>query len=276
MIGIEWNVPASLTTDAGTLNFNTFPGLILVPGSCAANKVIRAPVDPVPQGDGDILHRKWQTGYQYKLVCQAWETENSIACDEDARLLGEQLGLHLYAMLRSRGRYCWTPTNYGDNRALDEAYWFEGVTQSLSDGGIVQFEFSIDSPFPYAIDLTQQAIALTDGGTTTITNAGNCDFYPVIQVQGPTSGFNLSNFTALQGLNYDASRPGADPIAGGHYAEIDTFKGTIYLDGDGADLSAGIDPEVTNLEEPLKVMAGANDFQIVGASATVLMNHSWC
>lgn len=274
MIGIEWDQPASLTTNAGTLNFNVFPGLHLDPKQCSATKTIRAPVDPVPQGDGDIIHRRFLTGYIYKLVAQAYETQNEIACLDSARNMFETLGLHLNAMLRSPGRYCWTPSNYGDNRALDQAQWFEGVSQSLGDGGVWQAEFSIDSPFPYVIDLTQQTVTVTGAGNTW-TNLGNTDFYPVIKVNGPTSGFTLTNATTLQSILYNAGLPGALPIPGGSYAEIDTFKGTIYMNGSGADLSAGIDPTLSNFDLALVLIPGLNTLFSTGASSDWLVNNSW-
>lgn len=271
MIGIEWDVPASLNTNAGTLNFNVFPGLILVPDQCSCTKTIRAPIDPIPQGDGDILHRRYQTGYQYKLVAQAWETESEIACAPATRTLGETLGLHLFSMLRSPGRYCWLPTNYGDRRALDQAYWFAGVTQTIVSGGITQYEWEIDSPFPYVIDLTQTSPSVS--GVTNLTNSGNTDFYPVIQIQGPAVYLQVYNLTTGEGITYDSLRPGARTISG--YGEIDSFKGTIYENGNGADLSAGIDPTLGNLEGPFRLIPGVNQISVTGGTAVFLLNNAW-
>lgn len=282
MIGIEWEVPAALTTTAGTLNFNTYPGLILDPHQCAATKDVRPPKDPVPQGDGDIIHHRWLTGYVYKLVARAFAAQDTPACDDDARLLIENLGLHLTAMLNDPGRYCWIPTNYGDTRALDESRWFSGVIQTLSEGGIYQVEFEIDSPFPYVIDLTQTSPTISGSGS--ISNNGNCPFYPVIQVQGPVgtdrgqssgNGFSVINDTLLEGIVYDRGRPGAIGWDVGEYAEIDTYKGTIFLNGDGADLSAGIDPTLTNLGDPFVLIPGVNNIEANGADALFLVNNSW-
>lgn len=284
MIGIEWDVPASLTTNAGTLNFNVFPGLVLDPKQCSATKTIRAPIDPIPQGDGDIIHRRFQTGYTYKLTAQAFESVNAIACNSDARLMFEELALHLYSMLRDTGRYCWIPSNYGDTRALDQAQWFEGVTQTLGDGGVWQASFSIDSPFPYAIDLTQTSPSISANAAAAVTNSGNTDFYPVFKVYGPIpagDGFSVINDTTLQGLVYNTNLPGALSIPGGSYAEIDTFKGTIYMNGNGADLSAGIDPVLSNFDLALVIVPGVNNFEFSGlplfstATVTILMNNSW-
>src|SRR5262249_44606909 len=41
-------------------------------------------------------------------------------------------------------------------------------------------------------------------------------------------------------IGYDSSRPGAVSVGSGHYAEIDTWRGSIFLDGDSADLTAGL------------------------------------
>lgn len=283
MIGIEWEVASSLTTTAGTLNFNTFPGLILDPSQCQATKDIRPPKTPVPGGDGDLIHRRFQTGYVYDLVVKAFETDSLPSCTSDARLLFENLALHLYAMLNDAGRYCWTPTGYGDNRALDDARWFSGVKVTLTTGGIWQAEFQIDSPFPYVIDLTQTSPTIVGSGP--LTNSGNTAFYPVIKVLGPVgaahgqgggfNGFSVINDTLLQGIIYDAGRPGAIGWDVGSYAEIDTYKGTIFLNGDGADLSAGIDPTLTNLENPLALVPGVNNMEANGADATFLLNNAW-
>lgn len=274
MIGIEWDVAASLTTNAGTLNFNVFPGLILDPHSCSATKLLRAPVDPIPQGDGDIIHRRFQNGYVYKIATQAFESNTAIACAADARSMGEELGRHVFAMLNAPGRYCWSPSGYGDNRALDQARWFTGVTQSIGTGGVYQYEFEIDSPFPYAIDLTQTTPTISGGGS--ITNNGNTDFYPVVQIQGPSTGFSVISDTLLEGIFYDSTRAGALTIPGGQYAEWDTFKGTIYLNGDGADMSAGINPDLSNLAGPFRLIPGVNYLESNGASSVFLMNNAWC
>jgi hypothetical protein len=274
MIGIEWDQPASLTTNAGTLNFNAFPGLILDPHQCSATKTLRAPVDPIPQGDGDIIHRRFQTGYIYKLVCQAYETANEIACLDSARLMFEALGKHLFSMLRDTGRYCWTPSNYGDNRALDQAQWFEGVTQTLGDGGVWQAEFSIDSPFPYVIDLTQTSPVANPG--VTITNAGNADFFPVIQIQGPLlAGASCTITNGSQVIVYDTSLPGAVTLGGADYAELDTFKGTIFKNGSDADCSASINPETSDFDLGFVIHPGANSITSVGANSLFLMNNAW-
>jgi hypothetical protein len=274
MIGIEWEVATSITTIAGTLNLNTYPGLILDPNKCSAVKTLRAPKDPVPQGDGDIIHHRWTNGYVYNLVAQAMVDSETCAGGAQLRLIGEELGLHLQAMLNNAGRYCWQPTGYGDRRALDEARWFVEVGQTLISGGITEFSWSIDSPFPYVIDLTQQAITIVGSGP--ITNSGNTNFYPVIKVQGPvTTGFSVINDTLLQGIVYDVGRPGALPIPGGSYAEIDTYKGTIFMNGSGADLSAGIDPTLTNLEDPFVLAPGVNDLESNGANSIFLVNNAW-
>lgn len=272
---IEWNVPTSLTTPAGTYQFNVFPGIQLDPASCEAIKELRTPKTPVPQGDGDILHRRWKTGYVFRLKGWCMESADAPACSEDARLMVEDLMKYLDSILNTPGRYCWTPTNYGDNRALDFAQWFERLTFNLN-GNHWEIGFALDSPFPYAIDLTQQAVSIASGGLTAIVNAGNVSFYPVLKVYpaSSTGTWQVSNFSTLQGIVYDGSRPGA-AIPGGSYAEIDTYKSTIFLNGNGADLSSGVDPTLTNLEDPFLLRPGSNDVQPVGGSVIVLANNSW-
>lgn len=276
MIGIEWDVAASLTTVRGTLNFNVFPGLILDPNNCSATKTIRAAVDPIPQGDGDILHRRFLTGYTYKLTCQAFDTSSSASCLGDARQLFEELGLHLSAMLRDPGRYCWQPSGYSDKRALDQTFWLEGVTQNFATGGIWQASFSFDSPYPYAIDLFENTTTISGFGSITL--AGNTDFYPVIRVHGPVpkgNNFVIGNATTGQAITYDTNLPGALPLAGGDYAEISTFNGTIYKNGNQDDLSAGIDPTLSNFDPALILTTGFNSLISTGASSDWLWNNPW-
>ncbi len=82
--------------------------------------------------------------------------------------------------------------------------------------------------------------------TTALTNAGTVNFYPVFKVNGPFTAFTLRNNSVLdsQGnpldIVYDGNLPGAQSVAGGHYAEIDTFRNTVYLDGNLANLKPGI------------------------------------
>ena len=65
---------------------------------------------------------------------------------------------------------------------------------------------------------------------------------------------------------------GADSIAGGSYAEIDTFRNTIFLNGSGANLKAGVD-ELSSEYFGLRV--GENEIAIDGASVDVLWAPAW-
>jgi hypothetical protein len=100
----------------------------------------------------------------------------------------------------------------------------------------------------------------------------------VWQVEGPTDGFQLENVISGDVIVYDAALPGADPIGGGDYVEINTFYGTAFLNGDGADMLAGIDPNLTTFW-PLNV--GPNDVDVTGLgtfaapNATLVWHHAW-
>ena len=138
------------------------------------------------------------------------------------------------------------------------------------DKGVTEITFVLDSPFPYAIDFTQITTHIT--GTTAISNDGNVPFYPVFKVNGATSGFTLSNTTTGKSLTYDAGLPGASSIAGGDYVEIDTFRDTMYRNGNLNNLKPGLDvftSEFWTLEP------GSNSVTITGANVDVLHQAAW-
>lgn len=272
---IEWtNASLLRVTALGDLPFMAATGAryLLDQRGCKSSRTLRVVSDPIPQGDGEIFHRRFTDGTQIDFTIQLWD-DASPACAAVMRVMYEDLSQWLGAMLNTSGRYVWQPSGVGvDMRMMDEARWLSPLDVEWLDGGIVQVKFSIDSPFPYYIDSTQDSIVLPDGVPVVITNEGNADFFPVIQVDGPTSGFTITNAATGQQIDYDASRPGAASIGGGDYAEIDTFQSKIYLNGDDDNLAAGIDPEATDY---FVIKPDANTVEITGADATLLMNNAW-
>lgn len=270
---IEWTVATVLRTSLGDLAINAASGAryLLDQAGCEQSRTLRVTSDPVPEGDGEVFHRRFADGTQIDLRMQLW-MDDAPACGSDAREMYEDLAQHLSAILNDGGRYLWTPTDYGDQRMMDEARWMTPIRTTFLDGGVVQLEFSIDSPFPYFIDGTQESIALVDGVPTVVTNDGNADFYPVILVDGPATDFTIANATSGLQIVYSSARPGAQALGSMDFAEIDTYRNTVYLNGDEDNLKPGVDPEETDY---FVVLPDANTITITGADATLLLNNAW-
>lgn len=88
--------------------------------------------------------------------------------------------------------------------------------------------------------------------------------WPVFKVYGPSTGFTLSNDTTDLMIVWDANLPGASPLGGGDYIEIDTFRGVAYLNGDGANEKVGIVVAQTDF---FPLVPGANVVSLSGAAS---------
>jgi hypothetical protein len=272
---IEWQQSARIQSSYGTLNFNDDSGTtlyLLDPQRCVARRNLRVTADPVPQGDGEILHARFADGVEFDITLTLWTDRNSPACDDDARLMEEALHKHLQAILNGSGRWFWQPTGYGDERMMDEARWLAPLVSTMGNEGIWELTFSIDSPFPYIIDATQTTESLSNAIADTLTNTGNAPFWPVIRVLGPASAFTIENQDNGMMIDYDPTLPGGQNISVGDYAEIDTFRNTIYLNGDEDNLKAGI--AVTNTDF-WSLSPGTTNVIITGADANFLLNDAW-
>lgn len=249
----DWSVPFVLTTPYANLEFNVeMPGLglyLLRQDGCSTGISVRQTTDNIPQADGSIPHHRFLTGVQIVLAIQLWADADSIACDEQLQTMLDTLKGAFRSLLNAgdnEGRIAWEPVggSSADStyRMLDDIrllVYADPKPISLETEWVWEVGVTIDTRYPYAEDLTQIQDTVTT--TATLTNLGNADFWPVWKVNGPFDTFTLLNEdTGLQ-IVYDSSLPGAVSVAGGDYAEIDTFQGTIFLNGSGADLSAGID-----------------------------------
>lgn len=273
---IEWVQPSTLRTTLGDLDFNVAGpyGLFLLDQTaCKIRRSHRAVSDPIPQGDGEILHRRFTDGIEIDLAIQLWADTENPACDAQARLMHEVLSYFLSTMLNNAGRFLWQPSDYGDERMLDEARWLVPVDTSFSDRGVVSVTFTIDSPFPYMIDGTQRLENLVDTVPLNVTNAGNAAFYPQIIVDGPTTTFGIENQTYDEMIFYDGLRPGAQAILGGETADFDSFQQKVYLNGNEDNLKAGVEPGLTDY---FAIYPGLNVIELNGANtARILMNDAW-
>lgn len=296
MPNLEWSVPMTIVSPYATLALNTVlplggrdnafffmvrpDGYQIVPGK------FRSVVDSVSQADGSSLEPPFIDGLVATVKVSYWtevrgstSAERAPACGDDLRLMNEML-MGVLNSLRvwttdpnNDQRYLWTPTGAGDQRMLTNVLLTgQWPTPDQSNEPEVSMTFQLGTPYPYAIDLTEVDVTIAASATAVVTNAGNAAQQPVMRVAGPTSAFTITNVTTGEEIVYDASRPGGAPIAGGHFAEIDTFQGSIFLDGNGADLSAGLNPEETDL---FPLQPGSQTIGIDGADLTILTNAAW-
>jgi hypothetical protein len=285
----DWDVPHRLVGPAGTLPLNEEIGtegmlFLLAPRRCSALLPVRdsQAEDFVPQGHGRIPHARWRGGYIFTLDIELWEDRETIACHEKLREMLDLLGLHVNALLNPAGgaRIYWTPTDYGDDRLLDQIQLLEAGPPGISDEtGATTVPLVLDSPFPYYLDGTEQQTPITDGNTVAIMNGGNAEQKPVVKMDGPTAYMELVNLDALdeQGnplmLVYDsANTPGGVAIGSGAYVEFDFFRETAYLNGNGPSRMAGIDMLLSDF---FPLVPGENRLQVSGTDVTVLSNHTW-
>lgn len=292
---LEWGVAFDVQSPYSTLPINqdlgpTFGGdwsgrqFRLVPAKCRANRGIRAEVDPIPQGDGQINHERYSEGYWMQLGLALWQSypadggDGSIACDEALCEMGDLLGGVFWSLLRppsDGGRVFWTPSCGGDRRLLDAVVLSSFSDPEEGDEGVTIITVVVDSPFPYAINFTQDTTVVT--GTETIPNDGNVEFWPVIKVFAGGSDLTAFTIEADTGLliSWDAAFSGF-AIPAGDYVEIDTFRGTMHLNGDEDDMTAGLVPTTSDF---FPIAPGGTEVQAIGAAgfdnATFLTNDAW-
>lgn len=295
MATAEWEIPFTVETPYGAavgadLLFNVDLGTVLgsewagrqfaLNGpSCFSRRSVRANTDPVPQGDGDIFHERFATGYEMVFAIQLWSRfpsegdEGQAACDAALCEMRDFLFGHLWSLLRppeDGGRVIWDPS-CGENRMMDAVRLLALQDPEITEQGATEYTCTLDSPFPYAMTHAEDVVALT--GTMTLPNDGNVEFYPVFKVNGPSGAWSIEDNSTGKLYLYDGSRPGASAIGGGDYGEIDMFRGgLIYLNGDGANLKAGVDVEASDI---LTVAAGGSSYTINGATADVLMHDAF-
>lgn len=293
MPNLEWDAVHELVTPEGNLYFNQ-PNIyngrtyLTQPDAYKIVPAMRVTQDNLSQTDGSYLHPRWKSGLVATVkvdlvVCPSLELPDyKPACGADLVAMYDDLAAALNSIRQQDAgavqRLIWTPTGAPSLRMIDDIQTLSWLDPTFTPPG-AQLSFAVESPYPYAIDLTQIDTTI-DTTTDTITNTGTAQFMPVCKVHAggsPVSGFTLTNNSALDEFGnaltfvYDASRLDAVAIPAGHYAEIDFFRGTIFLDGSGADLIAGVDPTVSDFW-PLVV--GANSIT-TDCDAEFLWNPAW-
>jgi hypothetical protein len=238
--------------------------------ACKMRQAVRATVDHVPQSDGDILHHRFLTGVQMVLAIQLWENATTPACDDLlAEMLDEVTGSFrsLLNTVDNDGRISWEVPGQND-RMLDDLRLLVYPEQVVGNV-LTTVVVTVDTAFPYAQDLTQQNPTVSDGGSTTITNTGTADYYPVYLVSkaGGTSAFTITNAATGEAFTYSGTT-----IPNGSYLELNSFNNTAFLNGDGADLLDGVDIQTTLF--PL-LQIGGNLMSITGADMEILWAPAW-
>lgn len=266
---MEYGVPHKLVTPAGDIDFNPSgggDGYYL--SDLVASSAIRGPVDDLPQHDGGQLHRFFRSATYVTMRGEIHATGFTARRQSEDKLRGytDRLLRPTNAELVASCRLRFTPSGYSDERLIDAMQLQLPV--AITGDFLKQFEFTLASPYPYAIDLTQTTTAFAASATHTITNNGNATVYPVIQVDGAFSAATIANTTTGQSIVFAAAG-----VAGGHYAEIDCFRKTVFLDGSGVNLLGKIDFTATTLG--LGLVPGANSITFTGAGGRIYWNHGW-
>ncbi len=273
----DWSKLNTLTTPLGNLALNAASGnrYVALNARCDSGADLRVTFDNIPQSDGQLNHTQYLTGYKMRLAFALWTGTAEVgspACGGDAQSMLDELGAHIDALRNPTGttRIVWTPESMA-SRMVNEINLLEKPVVTVEPGGdegIVTVTFAVVSPFPYEMSESEQTPAtIADGATETLVNAGSTRFWPVFRVNGATSSFSIVNNTTGERIDYDGTA-----IGGGHYAEIDTFRGTVYLDGSSSNLLNGIDFTTTDF---FALAVGDNDVSIDGAGCTVLWNDAY-
>lgn len=278
-MNIDWSAPFSIVTPSGTLPLNSDAGggrqYKLNPKRSVGRRGIRATKDSIPQGDGDIFHERFAEGSEMQLAIQLWDN-GKIACDDVLVDMYDDLRGILWSLLRPAddgGRVIWTPAGKAA-RMIDAARLLSlNDPDEDAETGATELVCVIDTPFPYAIAEAQDVT--TASGTFTVPNDGNVEFWPVIKVNcsGICGAFQIEADTGLL-IDWDASYGGVSITAG--YAEIDTFKGTMFLNGDEDDLSGSL---VAIDSDFFPIAPGGTEVSAIGAGGfddvTFLTNDAW-
>ncbi len=266
----NWSSLNKLTTPAGDLTLNGASGdrYLILNERCDSGADLRTTFDNIPESDGQLNHRQYLTGYKMRLALALW-VDQEPACGQDAWEMLDALAEHVDELRNPTGttRIIWTPEGLA-SRMINEITLMEKPVVTVEPGGaegIVTVAFGVVSPFPYEMSESEQTPAtIANGATETLDNTGSTRFWPVFRVHGPYTFFTLTNLTSGESIVYNG-----DTVAFGHYAEIDCFRGTVYEDGDQANLLNGIDFLNTDF---FALEQGSNMVTISGASCDVLWN----
>lgn len=274
----EWTPAEFVLTNPynGTLIFNTpYPDgrrFALDGAGCSFDISVRSTKNNVPQSDGSILHHRFLTGAEMGLSVQLWDDATGLpACDAVLADMLDDLSGAFRSILNAgdnEGRLAWAVAGKA-NRMLDDVRLLVYPAYTNPIGTLPVVTARIDSQYPYAQDLTQTTTPILNGATVVINNTGSAAYFPVFKVSkaGGTSSFFLYNDTTGEHIFYSGTT-----IPNGSYAEIDTFRNTIFMNGNGADLLDSVDVTVTLFPS---LVPGNNSIRIVDADVDVLWQPAW-
>ena len=86
-----------------------------------------------------------------------------------------------------------------------------------------------------------------------------------------SGNFTLTNTTTGDSFSFNDAQQGCANVGGG-YAEIDTFRNTVYLNGNQANLKPGI---VMDTSDFFMLAPGANVITVTGGSGVCLLNSAF-
>jgi hypothetical protein len=261
-------VPFTLVTPAGNITFNAGgDGFYLSDIQGLDGAPLRKSSDPLPQTDASLVRRGVRSGKTVTLRGQILANGGFTVrrgLEDTLRGYLDRLVRPTAAELVSSCRLRYTPSGYSDERMLDAVELLEPV--KITGTLLKEFEFTLASPYPYSKDLTQITTTIAAGGSATVTNAGNTPSYPVLQVAGSFTTATIANTTTGLAVVFTAG------VVGGHYAEVDTLKKTVYTDGSGANLLGNLNFASSTFWQ---LLPGANTVTATGAAVTVLSNNAW-
>lgn len=232
---------------------------------------LRTSTDDRPQRDGLIIHPTYDGARVWAITGRIIPT--SIAA---GNVMQDNLRAVCRSMRRADGRYTFTPTGQstrflsvrlGDAISIDND---ESVRLGAYDPTIIKrFTIPLIAADPTIYTITEVDTTVYDGGTAVaVSNGGNAESFPVIEVYGPFDNFVITNETTGLEVIYDG-----DLIGSGHHAEISMYNETIYKDGSGANLLGDIDITDTDF---FALEPGTNELTLstLGGSAYMVVKHN--
>lgn len=276
----DWSVPFVLSNTFGNLDVNVAETFVagtgiykLVPASCEYVVPVRFVDDPLPTASGEQLNRRFFNAVSTKLAIQLWETDDVPACDALAQDMLDTLAKWVRAYANPpdlpNSRIYWTP-NGENQRMVKRVQLDDPLTTSLVEGGILQAEFSVKCPYPYAQDAAETTTALS--ASFTVTNTGTSEFWPVFRINSGPMAFQITNTSIVDQYGNSPTIDYSGSTWTG-YLEIDTFYGTLLgNNGSGQDRSDGLVLPTSTL---FQLIVGDNDITVSGATGSLLWQNAW-
>lgn len=275
----ETGILYKLTTTAGTLRFND-----LTQDACyllSAVNDLESPAVRMSQRDkpgrpGVVLGNAFEGA-----ITPSIEGVIVFRTIEERQELQRVLLLHASAMLGEDATLAWRPRLSADERQLTVRL----AAQPNIAGGVIkafQLPMIAASPFIESTTESQQYTTYLDTGTgsgglsfnltfpfsfnfssspatATVTNAGELDAYPTIQIFGPITSPVIRNLTTGKRLGLTST------IAAGDFVEISMKNETVFLNGSSSSpLLSVLDVSTSDW---WSLASGVNNVQLDGTSA---------